>query len=208
MDCKKDKGKLKGAPYPLNFLCGECANHFDEFKERLDYLGIKFNIDSRIVRGLDYYTKTVFEFTHSGLGSQNEVGGGGRYDELIKSMGGEDTPASGYAVGIDRLMLLLPEEEEKLSVDIYLVAFDNDSELAGWKLLSALREKGFSCDKDPMKRSVKAQFREADRQNAKWVIIIGENERKKGVVQLKNMDKGQQKEVPMDIDKIIKELKC
>lgn len=207
LDCKKDKGKLRGAPYPLNFLCGECANHFDEFKERLDYLGIRFNIDNRIVRGLDYYTKTVFEFTHSGLGSQDEVGGGGRYDELIKFMGGEDTPASGYAVGIDRLMLLL-KEEEKLGLDVYIVTFDGESDIEGWKILNELRDAGFSCDKDPIKRSVKAQFREADRQNAKWVIIIGEDERKRGVVQLKNMEKGKQKEIPMKIDKIVKELKC
>lgn len=207
-DCKKDKDKLKGAPYPLNFLCGECANHFDEFKEKLDYLGIKFNIDSRIVRGLDYYTKTVFEFTHFGLGSQNEVGGGGRYDELIKFMGGEDTPASGYAVGIDRLMLLLKEKEEKLGVDVYIVTFDRESDLVGWKILNSLRDEGFSCDKDPMRRSVKAQFREADRQNAKWVIIIGEEERKKEVVQLKDMNKGEQKEISMEIHTIVKELKC
>jgi len=106
------------------------------------------------------------------------------------------------------MMLLLPEKEEKLSVDIYLVTFDNESDLAGWKILNFLREKGFSCDKDPMRRSVKAQFREADRQNAKWVIIIGEDERKRGIVQLKNMDKGEQKEVSMNVDKIIKELKC
>jgi histidyl-tRNA synthetase len=208
LDCKKDKDRLKGAPVPLDYLCDECANHFSEFKDRLDNLEIKFNIDNRIVRGLDYYTRTVFEFTHSGLGSQNELGGGGRYDELIKFMGGEDTPASGYALGIDRMMLLLPEEEEKLSVDVYLVTLDNDSDLEGFKILNELREKGFSCDKDSMKRSVKAQFREADRQNAKWVIIIGEDERKRGVVQLKNMDKGKQKEIPVEIDKIVKELKC
>lgn len=208
LDCKKDKDKLKGAPCPLDFLCGECADHFNEFKERLRYLGIKFNIDSRIVRGLDYYTKSVFEFTHSGLGSQNEVGGGGRYDELIKFMGGEYTPASGYAVGIDRLMLLMPEAEGELGVDIYIVTFDEESDLLGWKILNELRDAGVSCDKDPLKRSVKAQFREADRQNAKWVIIIGEDERKRGVVQLKNMEKGKQKEIPMKTDKIVKELKC
>jgi histidyl-tRNA synthetase len=208
LDCKKDKDKLKGAPVPLDYLCGECANHFSEFKDRLDYLKIKFNIDNRIVRGLDYYTRTVFEFTHSGLGSQNEVGGGGRYDELIRFMGGEDTPASGYAVGIDRMMLLLPLDEEKLSVDVYLVTLDNESDLAGFEILNGLREKGFSCDKDPMRRSVKAQFREADRQNAKWVIVIGEDERKRGVVQLKDMAKGEQKGIPMEIDKIVKELEC
>jgi histidyl-tRNA synthetase len=208
LDCKKDKDKLKGAPYPLAFLCGECTEHFDEFKEKLDYMGVKINIDSSIVRGLDYYTKTVFEFTHSGLGSQNEVGGGGRYDELISFMGGEDTPASGYALGLDRLMLLLPDKEEKSGVDVYIVTFDEKSDIEGWKILNALRDEGVSCDKDPMKRSVKAQFREADRQNARWVIIIGEDERKKGVVQLKDMNKGEQKEIPMESDKIVKELKC
>lgn len=206
LDCKKDKEKIKNAPFPLDFLCDDCKEHFEKFKSYLDYLGIKFNIDSGLVRGLDYYTKTVFEFVHPGLGSQNEVGGGGRYDELIGFMGGGDTPASGYAVGIDRLMLLLPEEEEKYDLDFYLVAFDSESGLVGWKILNELRDKGYSCDKDTMNRSIKAQFREADRQNAKWVIIIGEDERDKGVIQLKNMDKGEQKEVPMDIEKIIEEL--
>ncbi|MBN1694364.1 histidine--tRNA ligase [candidate division WOR-3 bacterium] len=208
LDCKIDRTKLKDAPVPSDFLCDECREHFEDFKKRLDFLKIKFNIDSRLVRGLDYYTKTVFEFVNTSLGSQNELGGGGRYDELIKFMGGEDTPASGYAVGIDRMMLLLPGKDEKISVDVYLVTFDVESDLAGFEILNELRERGFSCDKDPMRRSVKAQFREADRQNAKWVIIIGENEIKRGVVQLKNMNKGKQKEIPMEIDKIVKELKC
>jgi histidyl-tRNA synthetase len=208
LDCKIDIKKRKGAPVPSDFLCDECREHFEDFKKRLDFLKIKFNIDSHLVRGLDYYTKTVFEFVNTNLGSQNELGGGGRYDELIKFMGGEDTPASGYAVGIDRMMLLLPVEDEKISVDVYLVTFDDESNLAGLKVLNELRGKGFTCDKDPMKRSIKAQFREADRQNAKWVIIIGEDERKRGVVQLKNMEKGKQKEIPMEIDKIVKELKC
>jgi histidyl-tRNA synthetase len=208
LDCKKDREKLKDTPVPMDFLCEDCRNHFDGFSRLLDYSGVKFNIDKRIVRGLDYYTKTVFEFTHRGLGSQNEVGGGGRYDGLIEFLGGDATPASGYAVGIDRLMLLLPEKEEKMSLDVYIVTFDKDSSHEGWKLLNDLRGNGISCDKDPMNRSVKAQFREADRQNAKWVIIIGENERKKGIVQLKNMGSGKQREVPMDINKIIEELKC
>jgi histidyl-tRNA synthetase len=208
LDCKKDKKKIKDVPLPSDFLCGECEEHFEDFKNWLDFLKIDFNVDKHLVRGLDYYTKTVFEFVNSNLGSQNEVGGGGRYDELISYMGGEKTPASGYAVGLDRLMLLLPEKEEKLSVDVYLVSFDSESDLVGCKVINSLREKGFSCDKDPMSRSVKAQFREADRQNAKWVIIIGEDERKKGVIQLKDMNKGEQKEVSMQIDKIVKELKC
>ena len=208
LDCKKDKKKIKDAPLPYDFLCDECRKHFEDFKRWLDFLKIDFNVDKHLVRGLDYYTKTVFEFVSSNLGSQNEVGGGGRYDELIGFMGGEQTPASGYAVGIDRLMLLLPGEEEKLSVDIYLVTFDQESDIVGSRIINSLRQKGFSCDKDPMSRSVKAQFREADRQNAKWVIIIGEDERKKGVIQLKDMNKGEQREVPMQIEKILKELKC
>lgn len=208
LDCKKDKERIKDAPFPLDFLCEVCEEHFEVFKSHLDHLGIEYKINNRLVRGLDYYTKTVFEFIHSGLGSQNEVGGGGRYDELIGFMGGEDTPASGYAVGIDRLMLLLPEEKENFFLDFYLVVLDSESNLLGWKMLDSLREKGFSCDKDNIGRSIKAQFREADRQNAKWVIIIGENERNNGVVQLKNMETGEQKEIPMNADKIIEELKC
>ena len=208
LDCKKDREKIKDAPVPSDFLCGDCSAHFEDFKNRLNSFSIKFKIENRLVRGLDYYTKTVFEFVNTNLGSQNEVGGGGRYDELIKFMGGEDTPASGYAIGIDRLMLLLPEKEERLGVDVYFVTFDEESDTLGRKILESLRDEGFSCDKDPMKRSVKAQFREADRQNAKWVIVIGENERKRGVVQLKNMKKGEQKEISMKTDEIVKELRC
>jgi histidyl-tRNA synthetase len=208
LDCKKDRDKIKDAPVPSDFLCDDCLAHFEDFKKGLDFFSIRFSVDNRLVRGLDYYTKTVFEFINTNLGSQNEVGGGGRYDELIKFMGGEDTPASGYAIGIDRLMLLLPSAEEQLGLDVYLVSFDEESDTMGRKILESLRDKGFSCDKDPMKRSVKAQFKEADRQNAKWVIVIGEDERKKGVVQLKNMNKGEQKEISMKTDEIIKELTC
>ncbi len=208
LDCKLDKDKLDDAPVPMDFLCRDCELHFSELQKYLGYLSIDYIVNRRLVRGLDYYTKTVFEFIHSKLGAQDEVGGGGRYDELIKFMGGEDTPASGYAVGMDRMLLLLPEIKEYKGLDVFIVTMDKESDLVGWKLLYDLREAGFSSDKDTLSRSIKSQFREADRQKASWTIVIGEEERERNIVQLKNMKTGEQKEVPLNIGKIKEEIKC
>ncbi len=208
LDCKIDREKLIDVPVPLDYLCDDCRKHFSGFKERLGYLGINYSIDKHLVRGLDYYTKTVFEFTHSKLGTKDEVGGGGRYDGLIGFLGGDETPASGYAVGLDRLLLLSPQRKESRGIDVYVITLDKASDLTGWKLVNELRDSGFSADKDPLGRSMKAQFREADRQNAKWAIVIGEKEREGGSVQLKRMETGEQKEVPLNITTIKEELKC
>lgn len=208
LDCKLDRDKLDDAPVPLDFLCKDCELHFSRLQKYLGYLNIDYIINRRLVRGLDYYTKTVFEFIHSKLGAQDEVGGGGRYDELIKFMGGEDTPASGYAVGMDRMLLLLPELKEYKGLDVFIVTMDKESDLIGWKLLYDLRKAGFSSDKDSLGRSIKSQFREADRQKASWTIVIGEEEREKNIVQLKNMKTGEQKEVPLNVNKIKEEIKC
>lgn len=208
MDCKVDKDKLTDAPVPLDYICDDCEMHFSMLKKYLDYLNVHYVVNRKLVRGLDYYTKTVFEFVHSKLGAQDEVGGGGRYDGLIKFMGGEDTPASGYAVGMDRMLLLMPEAPAYKGIDVFVVTLDKEADVIGWKLLSLLREGGFSADKDSLGRSIKAQFREADRQDATWTIIIGEEERERGVVQLKKMETGEQKEVPLDIESIKEEIKC
>lgn len=208
MDCKVDKRKLIDAPVPLDYLCDDCRRHFSELEKHLDYLEIDYKVDTFLARGLDYYTRTVFEFIHSELGAQDAVGGGGRYDGLIKFLGGKDAPASGYAMGMDRMLLLMPKVKEYREIDIYIVTLDVKSDIIGWELLYKLRENGFSADKDCLGRSPKAQFREADRQNATWTIIIGEEERKKGVVQLKRMKTGKQKEVPLDIEAIKREIKC
>jgi len=208
IDCKVDKRKLIDAPVPLDYLCDDCRRHFSELEKHLDYLEIDYKVDTFLARGLDYYTRTVFEFIHSELGAQDAVGGGGRYDELIKFLGGEDAPASGYAMGMDRMLLLMPKVKEYREIDIYIVTLDVKSDIIGWELLYKLRENGFSADKDCLGRTPKSQFREADRQNATWTIIIGEKERRKGVVQLKRMKTGKQKEVPLDIEAIKREIKC
>lgn len=206
LDCKKDRDKLNSAPNTIDYLCDDCKRHFSDLREYLDYLGIAYNVNPKLVRGLDYYTRTVFEFIHSELGAQDEVGGGGRYDGLIEFLGGENTPASGYAVGMDRMLLLMPEIDGEKGIDIYIVTLDKESDIAGWKLLSGLREEGFSCDKDYLERSIKAQFRESDRQNARWTIIIGQEERKRGIVKLKSMETGEQKEVLLDMKEIKEEI--
>lgn len=202
LDCKKDREKLEDAPRIIDYLCQDCQKHFTELKDYLKEAGIEYEIDTSIARGLDYYTKTVFEFVHSGLGSQNAIGGGGRYDELVEFMGGESTPASGYAVGMDRMLLLMNVEELKKGVDIYIVTLDEESDLLGWELIGKLRKEGLSCDKNYLERSIRAQFREADRQDASWTIVIGEEERSNNTVQIREMKTGKQNEIAMDVNRI------
>ncbi|MCK4225975.1 histidine--tRNA ligase, partial [candidate division WOR-3 bacterium] len=156
MDCKVDKRKLIDAPVPLDYLCDDCRRHFSELEKHLDYLEIDYRVDTFLARGLDYYTRTVFEFIHSELGARDAVGGGGRYDGLIKFLGGKDAPASGYAMGMDRMLLLMPKVKEYREIDIYIVTLDVKSDIIGWELLYKLRENGFSADKDCLGRSPKA----------------------------------------------------
>ena len=204
LDCKKDSDKpyMADAPKITDCLCEECAEHFAKLKELLTSAGISFTHDSRLVRGLDYYTKTAFEIKYPPLGAQSAVAGGGRYDGLIEEMGGNPTPAVGFATGLERLLLALESQnllpEKNRSVDAYVVALGETAQAEGFKLLNSLRQQGLSAAMDFAGRSMKAQMKQANKLGAKYSVILGEDEIAEGVVMLRSMEDSSQAKVPMN----------
>lgn len=173
-----------------DFICEECSEHFEELKSYLDALGIKYERNKLLVRGLDYYNRTVFEIKSNNLGSQNAVCGGGRYDSLVKNLGGEDTPAIGFAMGMERLASLLGEkEEEKLTA--YIVS---NNTLEAIKLAEELRSEGITCEFDLTNKKFVKQLEKASKV-AKYAVILGEDEISKNEITIKNLDSGEQKTV-------------
>lgn len=204
LDCKKDSDKpyMADAPKITDCLCEECADHFAKLKELLASAGISFTHDPRLVRGLDYYTKTAFEIKYPPLGAQSAVAGGGRYDGLIEEMGGNPTPAVGFATGLERLLLALESQnllpEKNRSVDAYVVALGEAAQAEGFKLLNSLRQQGLSAAMDFAGRSMKAQMKQANKLGAKYSVILGEDEIAEGVVMLRSMEDSSQAKVPMN----------
>ena len=204
LDCKKDSDKpyMADAPKITDCLCEECAEHFAKLKELLTSAGISFTHDPRLVRGLDYYTKTAFEIKYPPLGAQSAVAGGGRYDGLIEEMGGNPTPAVGFAIGLERLLLALESQnllpEKNRSVDAYVVALGETAQAEGFKLLNSLRQQGLSAAMDFAGRSMKAQMKQANKLGAKYSVILGEDEIAEGVVMLRSMEDSSQAKVPMN----------
>lgn len=204
LDCKKDSDKpyMADAPKITDCLCEECAEHFAKLKELLTSAGISFTHDPRLVRGLDYYTKTAFEIKYPPLGAQSAVAGGGRYDGLIEEMGGNPTPAVGFATGVERLLLALESQnllpEKNRSVDAYVVALGEAAQAEGFKLLNSLRQQGLSAAMDFAGRSMKAQMKQANKLGAKYSVILGEDEIAEGVVMLRSMEDSSQAKVPMN----------
>ncbi len=202
LDCKEDADKLTDAPAMLDNLCEDCASHFAKLQGYLKALGIDYEIDPRIVRGLDYYTKTVFEIiTDTPDGTPLTVCGGGRYDGLVEELGGPATPGIGWGMGIERMIMVqdmrnaAPEAPELL--DAFVVTLGDEARLEGVKLVSALREKGVKADLDHAARSMKAQFKLAGKLGVKKVVVIAGDELEKGVVKLRDMEKSEETEVPM-----------
>ena len=204
LDCKEASCKEinANAPSILDHLCDDCRAHFEEVKACLDLAGVAYEIDSRIVRGLDYYTRTVFEFVSTAIGAQGTVCAGGRYDGLIEELGGNPMPAVGFAAGIERLLIVMqaagavfPEEPVPTA---YLAGMDADCRKKAFELASALRLAGVSAEIDHMERSVKAQFKYADKIGAKYVAVIGGNELAEGVMNVKNMATGESEKVAFD----------
>lgn len=193
LDCKEEGCRKINAAAPtiLEYLCPECAAHFEALKTYLSLAGIAYEIDPRIVRGLDYYTRTVFEFVSDDIGAQGTVCGGGRYDGLIAELGGAPAPAVGFAAGIERLLLVM----EATGVDIprpegptvYLAGLDDACREKAFGLCVKLRAAGIAAETDHMKRSVKAQFKYADKLGAKYVAVIGGNELESGAMNVKRM---------------------
>ena len=209
LDCKEKTCKElnKGAPVSLDYLCEECKEHFENVKKSLDKLNIKYEIDAGIVRGLDYYTKTVFEFVDEVEGYT--VLGGGRYDKLVEEIGGQSTPAIGFATGVERLMEVYERNNDKVQEkvpDLYIVATGENENIVATKLAYELRNNDIYVVKDINARSFKAQFKYADKIKAKYVIVIGENEINSNTVKVKNMKDGTEKEVSLNSESIKKEL--
>ncbi len=207
LDCKVDDcRKLKeDAPVITSFLDKECRSHYEKVKFYLTEAGIAFTEDPFLVRGLDYYTRTTFEFVTNDLGGQNAFAAGGRYDHLVEQFQGKPTPAVGFAAGIERIFLLTedqPLEPEDLTA--YIIHFGEQAKSAAVSLAASLRAAGISADMDPAGGSFKTQFKKAERENAAFAVIIGDDELKSGTVQLKNQKTGEQISVAFDqlIDKL------
>lgn len=198
LDCKNEKCNAlsKDAPQMGDCLCDECRDHFAGVQAMLSAAGVQYSLNPRLVRGLDYYTKTAFEIQYPPLGAQSAVCGGGRYDGLIGEIGGEPTPAIGYAIGLERVLLalekqnLLPTVERGIAV--FVAAIDDKTRAQAFKLTAELRRAGLACDMDYMNRGLKAQLRQANRYPARFVAIIGEEEAAQNKVALKNMQTGEQ----------------
>lgn len=209
LDCKVQTCKevLKDTPQILDFICEECKSHFTEFQKELKIYGIEFVINPQIVRGLDYYTKTVFEVTSKMLGAQNAIAAGGRYDNLVELFGGPPTPAAGFAIGIERLVEICIEtlkfEPKKPLVYVAYAGDGLENELK--KVITFLRENGITAERAYENLSLKNQLKKADRLEVEWVIIIGEEELKKSLYRWKNMKEGSQGEG--GIEEIIKILR-
>jgi len=199
LDCKAAdcKAIVDNAPTTLSCVCGDCKEHFEKLKEILTKRDVKYEVNSKIVRGLDYYNKTVFEFVTNALGAQGTVCGGGRYDNLVNSLGGKDVACIGFAMGLERLIMLLKAVGAEIVPPLleYFIIAQNDSVLNYcMDLVAKLRQKGVSADMDFGGKSVKSQFKIAERANAKNVIIIGDHEVERGVVRIKNQSDGNEKE--------------
>jgi histidyl-tRNA synthetase len=197
-----DEAIVAGAPEITNYLDVPDAEHFDELQSLLRSAEISYSIDPHLVRGLDYYSRTVFELTSTDLGSQDALCGGGRYDTLIEKLGGPPTPAVGFAAGVERLVLVLSKlrggEIARQRPDVYLVIADKGGREVGIGIASELRKAGFNVLYDLLDRSMKAQMREADKSGTRFVIILGSDELAAGEVTLKRMDTGAQERLPQE----------
>lgn len=212
LDCKEEKCRsyMKDAPALLDNICDECRDHFNSVLKKLEAINIPYNIDKGIVRGLDYYTKTVFEFVSKNVGTQGTVCGGGRYDGLVEECGGVPTPGIGFALGVERLLLEMQSQGIEIPKpnppDIYIGAIGERANLACEKLAWDLRRQNITCIKDIMGRSVKAQLKYADKIGARYVLILGDDEIESNKAKLKDMQTGEAKDITLDtlINRLLK----
>ncbi len=203
IDCKNPSCKTlaAGAPKMIDHLCPECQAHFSELRARLDAMGIAYEIDPDIVRGLDYYVRSVFEFVTDTIGAQGTVCGGGRYDGLIEEIGGPALPGVGFAVGLERLLLVMDacgaSFPPATPCEVFLAPMGEKASVAAGALVERLRAEGIRADADTMGRSLKAQMRCADKLGARYTCVLGDNEIAAGAARLKEMATGEQTEVPL-----------
>lgn len=204
LDCKLEKCQEigKDAPLIIDYLCEDCKEHFEQLQKNLQVMGIEYKINPKIVRGLDYYTRTVFEFVTTDIGAQGTVCGGGRYDGLIEQLGGPKTPALGFAMGLERLIITMKNQgcdfmEEK-TCDLYIASMGEAAAAKAMALTMQLRDEGFFVEYDLVERGIKPQMKYADKIGAKFVMVLGDNEIETGDARLKNMADGSQTDIKLD----------
>ncbi|MGM0640118.1 MAG: histidine--tRNA ligase [Thermotogota bacterium] len=212
LDCKIDREYAKSAPSILDSLTDEDKEHFESVKNFLDSFGVNYKIDSSIVRGLDYYNLTAFEVEHKGLGAQSVIAGGGRYDGLVKEIGGPNTPAIGFGIGLERVILAMKEEEIDIEnpekIDVYIAYMGNKSAEEAIKISEYLRNRGVKTFLNVSKRNVGGQLKHSNKLNAKFSVILGEEEIEKNIVTFRDMESGEQTQVEKNwfIDLIMEKL--
>jgi histidyl-tRNA synthetase len=190
---------MSGAPLITDHLCDACRKHFDAVQHALRDVGVDYELAPRLVRGLDYYTRTAFEYTAGGLGSQNAVGGGGRYDGLAEALGGPHVPGIGFALGIDRIGIAAGRGDvEHPAVDAYVVAVGEEATRRSFELVTRLRAAGIGADLDLMGRGMKGQMKDADRSGAKWAVILTEEEAAGGTATIRDLTSGEQRTVAIE----------
>ena len=210
---ESDQKLLKGAPTLIDKLDEESKRDFELVKEYLTKVNIPFEVEPKLVRGLDYYTKTTFEIISGSVGAQSALLGGGRYDLLVEKLGGKSTPAVGFAAGMERILLACENENsftvDEPAIDVYLIRIDEELEMTVSEIASGLRRAGVNSDYDYLLRSVKAQMREANRYKARFALFVGGEEFEQGKLNLKNMESGEQQNIPLDdINQIINLIKA
>lgn len=204
LDCKSPVCSeiAKDAPVVTDYLCEECKEHFEKVRNYLDVMNIEYTVNPKIVRGLDYYTKTVFEFISNAIGAQGAVAAGGRYDGLVDELGGQKTPSLGFAMGLERIMLLMEAQNAPFPdanvPDLFVVALGDKATLKAVEIVKDMRAEGFGALMDLNQRSVRAQMKYADKLGAKFNIVIGDNEVETGIAKLKNMASGEETEIALD----------
>ena len=211
LDDKREevKAMTADAPLMLDYLCDECRAHFEAVTSALDSFGVPYEINPRMVRGLDYYTKTTFEFVHDGLGAQSGIGGGGRYDGLMAQIGGPDLSGIGYGLGVDRAVLALEAEGVELEgadsrVDVFGIAIGDEARTTMSKLIDELRAAGVSADMSYGQRGLKGSMKGADRAGAQFALVLGERELEAGEVAVKNLADHAQESVALDAEAVIR----
>jgi len=201
-DCKNEScaGIILNAPRILEFICESCAKHFEQMKSALTDFGVSYAVNPKMVRGLDYYTKTTFEVTTAFSGAQNAIAGGGRYDSLVKSLGGPDIPGIGFGIGFERLVSAINNEyvNNNRTVQLFIAALGNEAQKRAYQICNRLRLKGIRADMDYQAKSLKSQMKRADKLRSQYTLLLGDNELAAGQAQLRHMNNGTQETVGLD----------
>jgi histidyl-tRNA synthetase len=198
MDCKQESRELlESAPACIDHICPACRDHFESLKGYLQALGVSYRVTPGLVRGLDYYTRTTFELVSSRLGAQNALAAGGRYDQLVKELGGPDLPGLGFAIGMERLVSLISPPAKEGSRPVFVIPLGESAKQEALKLAVSLCQEGIKCQIGYGGKSLKSLMRRAQKLHSLWALIIGEEEISKKSVSVKNMDRGDQQLVPL-----------